>query len=421
MSDARLARQAATRAPTSAIARRALIVAPDDAVRDRLTRLLGGWGIQVTTSAHPLEAVVLLHQGWAQALAFDLVLFSPQGHQVDPGAFASLILSDPRAARIALMHIGEVQNVGDRGRLRKAGFHDFLDEASDTRVVYETVQWALVGHASRPSDDGKVVPIRDRQIRMRPGRRRLEILIADPDAAHRRIAIQALADSQCRLAEAANGEAVLAAVSARIFDIVILALDCGDYHACELMGIMRFTMAPDHCPVFIGVGAASPVDEGDFAAVVDLPLRGHALVRAVEAVVHIDAEAPSEPSTPAPIPRLDQRALAALHRINPSPEFLPRVIREFLGQVEANLQHLSHCFGGPMCHRKLLDFGHDLADMAGHLGALELHQLGLIAARYPEQLFDSQGHQLIGHIETSFARTREEFLPYLVEQDTGVC
>ncbi len=54
--------------------------------------------------------------------------------------------------------------------------------------------------------------------------------------------------------------------------------------------------------------------------------------------------------------------------------------------------------------------------MAGHLGALELHQLGLIAARYPEQLFDSQGHQLIGHIETSFARTREELLPYLHEQ-----
>ena len=148
---------------------------------------------------------------------------------------------------------------------------------------------------------------------------------------------------------------------------------------------------------------------------VDLPLRAHPLTRAVQAVTRSDAAAPAEPP-PAPIPRLDQRALSALHRINPSPEFLPRLIRDFLSQVEREIQHLRHCSGRPLCHRKLLDFGHELADMAGHLGALELHQLGLIAARYPEQLFDSQGHQLIGHIETSFARTREELLPYLHEQ-----
>ena len=415
MSEACHALGAAPQALYPAPERCALLVAPDDPSRAHLAQLLNGWGFQVTASDHPLAAAAHLYQGWEQAQPFHLVLFSPHGHAVDPGAFAALILADRRAAKLALVHLGEVDDIGTRGRLRQAGYLDFLPDATDTRVVFETVQWALGRQTPPPADQSRVVNLSERQARWRAGQRRVEILIADPDAAHRRIARHALADEKRRLTEVASGEALLAALDRRTFDIVILALDCGDYLAGELMGVVRMAAANDHCPVFIGVGDPTLVQDEDFAAVVDLPLRAHPLTRAVQAVTRSAAAAPAEPP-PAPIPRLDQRALSALHRINPSPEFLPRVIRDFLSQVERDIQHLRHCSGRPLCHRKLLDFGHELADMAGHLGALELHQLGLIAASYPEQLFDSQGHQLIGHIETSFARTREELLPYLHEQ-----
>ena len=415
MSKARHKLCAATQSPSPAPERRALIVAPDGPGRGHLAQLLNGWGIQVTTSDHPLESAVHLYQGWEQAQPYHLVMFSPDGHQVDPGAFASMILADRRAAKLALVHLGEVHDIGARGRLRQAGYLDFLAEASDTRIIFDTVQWALANQAPPPPDQGRVVHLNERQARWHAGQRRVEILIADPDAAHRRIARHALADEKRRLTEVASGEALLAALDRRTFDIVVLALDCGDYLARELMGVVRMAEAADHCPVFIGVGDPTLVQDADFAAVVDLPLRAHALTRAVNAVTRSDTAVTVEPPPPAPIPRLDQRALSELHRINPSPEFLPRVIRDFLSQVERDIQHLRHCSGRPLCHRKLLDFGHELADMAGHLGALELHQLGLIAAHYPEQLFDSQGHQLIGHIETSFARTREELLPYLHE------
>lgn len=397
---------------TPALSKRVLLVAPADASRQALATRLGAWGLEVLTSQHPLESAVLLYQGWERAQPFDLILFSPEGHDVDPAAFAAVIRADQRADGIALVHVGEVQDIGERGRLRQAGFIDFLGTEADTPVLFDAVQRGLARQEAPRHPQPGVVQLSDYQVTRRPGHPRLNILIADPNPEHRRIARGALANVGYRLTEVAAGEEVLTALAKRAFDVVVLALDCGDYMASELIGVVRFSTAADRSPTFIGVGEPALAQADDFARVVDLPLRGPALKRAVEEVARLETVAPPE-APPAPIPRLDQRALAMLHRINPSPEFLPKVIREFFRQVEEHLNDLRHCYGAALCHRTLRDFGHELADMAGHLGALELHQLGLIAANFPEQLFESQGHQMIGRIEVSFSRTREVLEPYL--------
>ena len=327
MSEACHALGAATQAPSPAPERRALMVAPDDPSRAHLAQLLNGWGIQVTASDHPLAAAAHLYQGWEQAQPFHLVLFSPHGHAVDPGAFAALILADRRAAKLALVHLGEVDDIGTRGRLRQAGYLDFLPDATDTRVVFETVQWALGRQTPPPADQSRVVNLSERQARWRAGQRRVEILIADPDAAHRRIARHALADERRRLTEVASGEALLAALDRRSFDIVILALDCGDYLAGELMGVVRMAAATDHCPVFIGVGDPTLVQDADFAAVVDLPLTAHPLTRAAKAVVSTDITAP--PSGPPHPPTAHARLgvpVSGLHR-RPAGPSLPHATK----------------------------------------------------------------------------------------------
>jgi hypothetical protein len=61
----------------------------------------------------------------------------------------------------------------------------------------------------------------------------------------------------------------------------------------------------------------------------------------------------------------------------------------------------------------LAEFGHDLRDMAGHMGALDLYQMGIVASHFPEQLFAAQGREILGRIEVAYARTREDLQPYL--------
>jgi hypothetical protein len=90
---------------------------------------------------------------------------------------------------------------------------------------------------------------------------------------------------------------------------------------------------------------------------------------------------------------------------------------EFLEEVQTSLESVRQTLGTEQCYPRLVRFGQDLRDNAGSLGALRLYQLGLIAARLPEPLFEREGEPLLDRIEDAYQRTHSAFWQYLHQRE----
>jgi two-component system sensor histidine kinase RpfC len=392
-----------------AATKRACIVAPAGPERTRIIEMLDGWGIEALAVERPLESAALIYDRCVKGEHFDLILFSPDGHGVDAQHYGNLIRSEACTAKARLVHFGEVEHVGTRGNIRRAGFVDFLSEAADKSEIFDVVQEAIgQGNAGGGAD---VVHLANRRFPRRVAAEQIKVLVASPNIEHQRSARSAFYTGEYRVSEALNGETVLRLCAKQRFDVVLLAMDLENTTASDVVSLLRYSVSPQNLPVFIGLGDPPAGCEDDFAATVDQPIRARTMLAAVRKAI-----APREAREPQPqarIPRLDHRTLAKLHQMNPSPEFLPSLIRSFLQQVEQGINELQDCLGTPQGYRRLADFGHDLRDMAGHMGALDLYQMGIVAAHFPEQLFATQGREILGRIEVAYERTREDLQPYL--------
>ena len=127
----------------SAATKCACIVAPAGPERARIIDMLDGWGIETLAVESPLESAAIIYQRCAQGEHFDLILFSPDGHGVDAKHYGRLIRSDQCAAKTPLVHVGEVDHVGERGHIRCAGFVDFLSDTADKGEIFEVIQEAI--------------------------------------------------------------------------------------------------------------------------------------------------------------------------------------------------------------------------------------------------------------------------------------
>jgi len=410
---ARISRDPPT-APTGAkraASKRACIVAPAGPKLDSIIALLEGWGIETLAVDNPLESAAIIYQRCARGEHFDLILFSPDGHGVDAKNYANLIRSNVRTIKTPLVYLGEVAQVGERGHIRRAGFADFLSEEADKIQVFDVVHEALGAQGEERSEHPDVVHLAERRPLRRMDAERIRVLVATPNIDHQRSARSAFRTGEYRVSEALTGEAALRLCSKKHFDAVLLAMDLGDTTASDAVALLRYSLSPQNLPVFIGLGEPPAGCEDDFATLVDPPIRARTMLAAVRTTV-----APREAHAPPPqarIPRLDRRALARLHRMNPSPDFLPNLIRSFLQQVEQGIKELQDCIGTAQGYRHLAEFGHDLRDMAGHMGAIDLYQMGIVASHFPEQLFAAQGREILGHIEVAYAQVREDMQPYL--------
>jgi CheY-like chemotaxis protein len=404
------------RDPTKSTAtKRAFIVAPAGPERARIIGMLDGWGIETLASDNPLESAALIYQRITQGEHFDLILFSPDGHGVDAKHYATLIRSDKRVHKTPLVHVGQVDHIGRRGQIRRAGFVDFLSDDGDATDVYDAVYRAMENEEQFRRDHPEVARLADWRPPPKSGEEPIRMLVVTSEMAYKKSARSLACAEGFRLKEASTGEEALRLCTRNDFDVILMGMDLGNTTASDVVSLLRYSMAPERLPHFIGLDMPPAGCEDDFVAVVDPPIRARSMLAAIRQVVTPREASEPPPQTQERIPRLDHRALAELHKlqVNPSPDFVPNLIRSFLEQVEAHIKDLQGVIGKPEGYRRFADFGHDLKDMAGHMGALELWQMGIVAANFPEELFATQSQELLGRIEVAFFHAREDMESYL--------
>ncbi len=403
--------------------KRALVIDGDRWERRRLLEFLSGWGIAVEVTANPLQGLALLWDGLESAQPFHLTLFGPHGHRVLGEQFAALVRTEPRLAEMPMLHIGESSGTGQKAALRRVVFFDSVAVPLDKTLLFDTLHRACGALVTGTG----VVRLMDRHTALGPSTPRLDILLAEPILEQRRIVRNALARGGHQIFEVDSGEQALEALAKHSFDLVIISLDLPGLGTADALKLFRFSVAREDWPAFIGLAREPNLSQiRDYAGfgvtvIIPSPIQPPALLGAIADVIRGGGDGSgatahalaSAGRTTNEVTCLDERALLEVERLSAEPAFLNDLIQEFLADVGILLEGVMQTQGTEQCYPRLREFGHVLQDNAGSLGALQLYQLGLIAAQYPEELFEREGEQLLGRIEAAYQRTRGAFWQYL--------
>ncbi|MCU0299636.1 MAG: response regulator [Candidatus Nanopelagicales bacterium] len=407
--------------------KRALVIDGDCPERRRLTEFLSGWDLSIEVTANPLQGAALLWDAAEGARPVDLVLLGPHGHRVQKEQFAAVVRCEPRLATLPMIYIDEGIDHGQRSALRQAGFCEAVPLPLDKTLLFDALHRAF-GHEAPTTG---VVCLMDRHATLGPSTPRLNILIADASAEQRRVLRAVLSRGGHRIYDVETGEQTLAALTKHSFDLVIISLELPGLGTADALRLLRFSVARGDWPAFIGLAQQpSMTQTRDYAAfgltvVLPKPVRPQALLAAVADLLRgthnepADAEAMwgAHQNHTAELDCLDERALQEIEDLGTGPSFLADLIAEFLEEVQTRLEAVRQAAGTEQCYPRLVRFGHRLRDSAGSLGAIQLYQLGLIAARLPESLYEREGMPLLDRIEDAYQRTRSAFRQYLHQRE----
>jgi CheY-like chemotaxis protein len=403
--------------------KRALVVGGYEAEHARLRESLSNWGIAAEITTDPLHGLAMLWAALEGTPPFHWALFDPRGHLVLGEQFAALVRSEPRLADLPMLHIGEAAGTGGKRVLRRVGFFDTVAVPIDKTLLFDTLHRAC---GTLVTTTG-VVRLMDRHAALGPSTPRLDILLAEQTPEQCRIVRNALARGGHQIFEVLSGEQALDALTKHRFDVVILDLDLPGLSAAGTLKLLAYAMAQEDWPAFIGLARAPTVtqirDYAGFGITVILPspIQPRALLEAIADVIRAGGEgtgttpnaSTSAFKTPTDGTCLDEQTLNELDALGSDPNFLYDLTQEFLADVGDLLEGVLRTQGTSQCYPRLREFGHLLQDNAGSLGALQLYQLGLIAAQYPEDTFDREGDQFLKRIESAYQRTRGAFWQYL--------
>jgi two-component system, sensor histidine kinase RpfC len=416
-----------SRAPSRSLAgRRALVIGADGPEHRRLLDFLSGWGISVEATTNPLHGVALLWSALEAEQPFHLTLFGPQGQGVPGEPFAALVRGEPRLSDMPLLQVGDSAGTLRKAALRRIGFFDVIAVPIDKTMLFDTLHRAC---GNLVTGQG-VVRLADRHTALGPLTPRLDILLADPNPEQRRMVRSTLARGGHQIFEVGSGEETIDALTKHSFDLIIVALELPVSGGGEAVKLFPFFMTRDAWPACIGLardpstGQAWDWASAGITMVLNAPVQPQALLEAVAGVIRGNGEATGAPPTlpaAAPwalsdVPCLDEQALQDVERLSADPHFLYELIQKGLGDIGTALEGVRETLGTTQCHRRLREFGHMLQDNAGSLGALQLYQLGRIAAEYPRELFERDGEQLVSRIEAAYQRTRGAFWQYLQQR-----
>jgi len=405
--------------------KKVLIVSADHPELEQLRTHLRGWDMRVEQAPNPLDGLVQLRVAQDSPHPFDAVLFGTRGHRVRGEQFAALLQSEPRLARLRAIHIGEFRGTDREAALRQCGFSAFVPVPVDKTLLFNALHQALAEVSPRTG----IARLADRYLALAPYTPRMDMLLAEPDAAQRRRVREALKRGRHHLFEVENGEQTMEALSSHVFDMVLIDLHLPGINAIEAVRLFHFSRAPDEWPAFVVLADQPSAEELrecrrlDIAALVHKPIQPQALAQTIVTAARDGPGRPAESygrrlahASESALPIIDEHHLQELARLGEDPTFLSTLIGEFLAEIEQSLRRVLDARGSAKAYALFLELGHALKDIAGNVGALRLYELALVASQLPEPIFEQEGEQLLSRIELALDQTRTAFSRHVEHQ-----
>ncbi len=405
-----------------------LLLADDASPVTELEQWLHSWGIGWTRATRPGEALHRLLQAQGDGTPFRTVIVFEGRLGIGSDQLAALLRGEPALRDLQLLHIGAGTRGAGRTQLQHAGYSRLLARPLDKTLLYQALH-----ERPRSSSDGEtgVISLMERYT-SRVTRQPLNILLADSDGADRHRARNLLRRMGHEVFVADDGIHVLDALDSHRFDLAIVSLDLNRASGLETFQLHHFSRSgrqevpfiillerPDR--VLLRRCQAAGVD-----GILIKPLDTQRLAEAVETAAE-NTTGTSTTTDSGLRPGggrsreihgvlLDTQRLAELDRLGGSSDFMEKLVDGFQIEGRRLIRQLEEAARGGD-QRSFRDLCQALSDIAGNVGAFDLHRASVSAGRTDAGDFPTLAIERTAEIRQIHENTQRALRSFLSECD----
>jgi two-component system, sensor histidine kinase and response regulator len=279
-------------ADTSILNELPVLVVDDNASSRRfLNEVLVGWGMKPALADGAEAALDALRQAKERGTPFALALIDAQMPNTDGLLLEKKIKSAPALAGPTIMMLGADADSGNGDCWREPG-----DAATISKPIRPSnLLRAILQEVGRKAVTEEPIPLGcDAQVPSQSGRKGLSILVADGSSVGRLVAVRLLEKRGHRVAVAASGREVLAAIEKQTFDLVLMDSQSIEMDALKAAALIRDKerLTGGHLPIIaLTASAVEAVEQNCMASGVDAcvpkPIQAQILFQTIERVTAV--------------------------------------------------------------------------------------------------------------------------------------
>jgi signal transduction histidine kinase/DNA-binding response OmpR family regulator/HPt (histidine-containing phosphotransfer) domain-containing protein len=354
--------------------KRALLV-DDNSTNLRILGLQAqGWGMIPRASVSAEQAL-----GWvADGEPFDIVITDMHMDEMDGVQFARRLRAMRAGLPIVLLSSGSVRQTQDA-----ALFDAVLSKPARQLALRDAVVDALsTVRAVQRSTDGETSPFDPSLARRYP----LRILLAEDNEVNRQVALRMLKAFGYQADVAGNGIEAIAALRRQPYDLVLMDIQMPEMDGLQATRRIVRDFPPESRPRVVAMSANALREDMDVAVLAGVddyvvkPFSAHVLRAALERSGVAQGRRNQPPPVPQekvsgqPRPALDDRMLREFLAIDPSGDFLGRLITSFTTNSREALAELGRALSQGRCDA-VASAAHQLVGMTSNLGLEEIARL----------------------------------------------
>lgn len=389
-----------------------------------LTDHFSGWGVQLEHSASLAKFFSRLVQINSSRQHGIVVLVAPQNLKMDAQKFSDHIWAEFSPHKVSLILIDPDLRKNTEEELLGMGYSCLLKTPVDKTLLFN----ALHGVMAAPAAPG-AISFKDYYERNNPGKRELNILVADDNGTNRKIISKILERGGHRVDLVENGEQALNMLESRQYDLVILDMYMPIMGGLEAAKIYRFTAGYNPATPFVVLTANATIEarreceEAKIDAFLTKPVDATTLLNAVARLTaaHRSAQSEERPvSVPLPAAAkdpaklLDDSTLRRLILLGEGGGFVESVIQGFVSESGLLIDSMRTALLRYE-YSTFRDLVHTLKGGAGNVGANALFQICREILQLNHADLQASAYDSLSEIEESFKSTRLALAQYLAK------
>jgi two-component system sensor histidine kinase RpfC len=415
---------------------RVLVVTGDHTERQRVMKLLSGWGVSAQQREGAAQAIAELVNAANQGLPYSTVIIDARGLRSDPVQLLQTAKQDRILQTLAFVLVAPPLPDPDwKQRFLDTGFAAVLATPFDKTLLFNALHSVYVSAV----EDPQVANFIDHYARGRKVLPPLEILVAEDNEVNQKVVRGILEKAGHRVYLVDNGEQALDALETHRFDVALFDIQMPVMDGIEALKIYRFSHAGENAiPIAMLSADVTPEvhDEcvaAGAAAFIAKPIHARILLESLTKVYRDgkahDAEGPVQAEGPdsgqhfSPARTtggaIDRQVLRDLEELGGDLDFVANLVDGFVKDTDILFDQLGKSIAA-RAPGQFRDLSHALKGSAGSVGAHRLHELGSRACRISDRDFTRMAPTAISEMRSAFAEAKVALHGYINERKSHV-
>lgn len=394
-----------------------LLLIRDTERRQKLALMLSEWGIRSELLNDESALYEAIRHNSNYLAQFNLSLIDADRLGTDVESFAQEVHGSKHGDDLRMVLLYEQPAMAtDEQKLLSAGYFCVMSYPLDKRVVFNVVHAANAGELHNT----RVASLLDHYTQGYgpPRKAKSRILIGEDNPTNQKVISKLLEHAGHNVTMTGNGEAVLDALEADRYDLVIVDMHMPVMGGIETAKLIRFTHADKSIPIIMLTAnatseAVASSKEAGIDAYLTKPIEPQRLLDSINQLTVANQQQRANPVSPhalGPV-LVDEQALDALAAIAQDPGFMRELIDGFLQDNTDTVSQLKYSLQTED-YRQVREMAHAVTGSARSIGALKLGKVCAEINRLSDDKMKAEGTERLKAIAEALEATRSALITY---------